>query len=46
MWPWALALTVALGIAVVQHVQLREARDETRRLRALLSAVTRWEARR
>jgi len=44
MWPWALALTVALGLAVVQHVRAREARDETRRLRALLSDVTRWRS--
>ena len=41
-WPWALALTVALGLTLVRHVQAREARDEVRRLRALLSAVTRW----
>lgn len=43
-WPWALALTVALGLALVQHVQAREARDEVRRLRALLSDVTRWRS--
>ena len=41
-WPWALALTVALGLTLVRHVQAREARDEVRRLRALLSDVTRW----
>ena len=41
-WPWALALTVALGALIVSQVQLREARGEVHRLRALLSDVTRW----
>ena len=39
-WPWALALTVALGALIVSQVQLREARGEVHRLRALLSDVT------
>jgi len=41
-WPWALALTIALGALIVSQVQLHEARDEVHRLRALLSDVTRW----
>ena len=32
-WPWALALTIALGALIVSQVQLREAHAETRRLR-------------
>ena len=39
-WPWALALTIALGALIVSQVQLREARGEVHRLRALLSDVT------
>ena len=38
----AMALTIALGALIVSQVQLREAHAETRRLRALLSDVTRW----
>ena len=41
-WPWALALTSALGALIVSQVQLHEARGEVHRLRALLSDVTRW----
>ena len=41
-WPWALALTIALGALIVAQVQLRESRGEVHRLRALLSDVTRW----
>ena len=41
-WPWALALTIALGALIVAQVQLREAHAETRRLRALLNDVTAW----
>ena len=41
-WPWALALTIALGALIVSQVQLNEARGEVHRLRALLSDVTRW----
>ena len=41
-WPWALALTIALGALIVSQVQLRESRAEVHRLRALLSDVTRW----
>ena len=41
-WPWALALTIALGMVVVAQVQLRESRAEVHRLRALLSDVTAW----
>jgi hypothetical protein len=42
-WPWALALTVALGALIVSQVQLHEARGEVHRLRALLSDVTAWK---
>ena len=45
-WPWVLALTIALGLVAVQHVRLREARDEVHELRALLTDVMRWKARR
>jgi hypothetical protein len=41
-WPWALALTIALGALIVSQVQLNEARGEVHRLRALLSDVTKW----
>ena len=41
-WPWALALTIALGALIVSQVQLHEARGEVHRLRALLSDVTKW----
>ena len=41
-WPWALALLIAVGMVVVSQVQLREARAEVHRLRALLSDVTAW----
>ena len=41
-WPWALALTVALGALIVSQVQLRESRGEVHRLRALLTDVTKW----
>ena len=40
VWPWALALTIALGALIVSQVQLQEARGEVHRLRALLSDVT------
>ncbi len=42
-WPWALALLIAVGMVVVSQVQLREARGEVHRLRALLSDVTAWK---
>ena len=43
-WPWALALTIALGALIVSQVQLREARGEVHRHEKAWMILDDWYA--